>query len=78
MRPTPPQAISSSATAAQGLRVKAALDENIYDAGPKAGNTERAAAAIERDELLDEWHVRIRPQHFRRNAQVFRPLLLAS
>jgi hypothetical protein len=40
MRPTPPQAISSSATAAQGLRVKAALDENVYDAGIKAGNTE--------------------------------------
>jgi hypothetical protein len=44
------------------------LDENIYDAGIKAGNTERAAAIIERDELLGEWHVRIRPRHFRRNA----------
>ena len=54
-----------SATTAQGLRVKAALDENIYDAGIKVSDAELAAVAIERDEFHGEWNYRIRPRRSR-------------
>ena len=49
-----------SVTTAQGLRVKAALDEDTYDAGSKVSDAELAAIAIERDEFHGEWNYRIR------------------
>ena len=42
--------------------MKAALDENTYDAGIKVSDAELAAIAIERDEFHDEWNYRIRPR----------------
>ncbi|MGH8865458.1 MAG: ISAzo13 family transposase [Burkholderiales bacterium] len=57
-----------SVTTAQGLRVKAALDENAYDAGIKVSDAELDAIAIERDEFHGEWNYRIRPRQLRRTA----------
>jgi Rhodopirellula transposase DDE domain len=57
-----------SVTTAQGLRVKAALDENTYDAGIKVSDADLAAVAIERDEFHGEWNYRIRPRPGRRDA----------
>jgi Rhodopirellula transposase DDE domain len=57
-----------SVTTAQGLRVKAALDENTYDAGIKVSDADLAAVAIERDEFHGEWNYRIRPRPDRRDA----------
>ena len=51
-----------SVTTAEGLRVKAELDENAYEAGIKVTDAELAAMAIERDEFHGEWNYRIRPQ----------------
>lgn len=51
-----------SVTTAQGLRVKAALDENTYDAGIKVSDAELATIAIERDEVHGEWNYRIKPR----------------
>ncbi|UUZ64466.1 ISAzo13 family transposase [Polaromonas sp. P1-6] len=51
-----------SVTTEQGLRVRAALDENVYDAGVKITDDELAAMAIERDEFHGEWNYRIRPR----------------
>ena len=51
-----------SVTTAQGLRVKAGLDENTYDAGIKVSDADLAAVAIERDEFHGEWNYRIRPR----------------
>jgi len=55
-----------SVSTAQGLRVKAALDENAYEAGIKINDAELAAVAIERDEFHGEWNYRIRPRSARR------------
>ena len=54
-----------SVTTAQGLRVKAALDENVYDAGVKVSDAELSAIAIERDEFHGEWNYRISPRQVR-------------
>jgi hypothetical protein len=51
-----------SVTTEQGLRVRAELDENVYDAGIKVSDNELAAVAIERDEFHGEWNYRIRPR----------------
>jgi hypothetical protein len=51
-----------SVTTAQGLRVKAALDENAYEAGIKVSDAELATIAIERDEFHGEWNYRIAPR----------------
>ena len=51
-----------SVTTAEGLRVKAELDENAYEAGIKVTDAELAAMTIERDEFHGEWNYRIRPQ----------------
>jgi hypothetical protein len=51
-----------SVTTEQGLRVRAALDENSYDAGIKVTDDELAAMVIERDEFHGEWNYRIRPR----------------
>jgi Rhodopirellula transposase DDE domain len=56
-----------SVTTAQGLRVKAELDENTYDAGIKVSDADLAAVAIERDEFHGEWNYRIRPRSGRRD-----------
>jgi len=55
-----------SVSTAQGLRVKAALDENAYEAGIKVSDAELAAVTIERDEFHGEWNYRIRPRGVRR------------
>jgi transposase len=55
-----------SVTTAQGLRVRAALDENTYADGIKVSDEELAAVRIERDELHGEWNYRIRPRTTRR------------
>ena len=54
-----------SVTTAEGLRVKAELDESIYEAGIKVTDAELAAMAIERDEFHGEWNYRIKPQRTR-------------
>ena len=51
-----------SVTTGQGLRVRAELDENVYDAGVKVTDEELAAMAIERDEFHGEWNYRILPR----------------
>lgn len=51
-----------SVTTGQGLRVRAELDENVYDAGLKVTDEELAAMAIERDEFHGEWNYRILPR----------------
>jgi hypothetical protein len=50
-----------SVTTAEGLKVKAALDENTYDPGIKVSEAELAAVNIERDEFHGEWNYRIGP-----------------
>ena len=54
-----------SVTTAEGLRVKAALDENVYEAGIKVTDAELAAVAIERDKFHGEWNYRISPKRAR-------------
>lgn len=51
-----------SVTTEQGLRVRAELDENVYEAGVKITDDELAAMAIERDAFHGEWNYRIRPR----------------
>ena len=51
-----------SVTTAQGLRVRAALDENTYDAGIKVSDAELADIAIERDKFHGEWNYCIKPR----------------
>jgi transposase len=49
-------------TTEQGLKVRAALDENTYDAGIKVSDQDLAALAIKPDEFHGEWNYRIRPR----------------
>jgi hypothetical protein len=49
-------------TTEEGLRVRAELDENTYDAGLKVTDEELAAVVIERDAFHGEWNYRIRPR----------------
>ncbi|MDW3689235.1 ISAzo13 family transposase [Cupriavidus sp. CV2] len=55
-----------SVSTAEGLKVRAELDENMYDAGIKVSDAELAAVAIERDEFHGEWNYRIKPRTSRR------------
>jgi transposase len=55
-----------SVTTAQGLKVRAELDKNVYDAGIKVSDADLAAVAIERDEFHGEWNYRIVPRRSRR------------
>jgi hypothetical protein len=57
-----------SVTTAQGLRVRAEIDEKTYDAGIKVTDEERATVSIERDEFHGEWNYRIRTRQTRRQA----------
>ena len=52
----------------QGLKVRAELDENVYEAGIKVSDAELAEVAIERDEFHGEWNYRIKPRQSRREA----------
>ena len=52
-----------SVTTAEGLHIKAALDENVYEAGIKVTDAELADVAIKRDNFHGEWNYRISPQH---------------
>ena len=51
-----------SVSTGQGLRVRAELGENTYEAGIKVSDAELAAVAIERDEFHGEWNYRIKPR----------------
>ena len=55
-----------SVSTAEGLKVRAELDENMYDAGVKVRDAELAAVAIKRDEFHGEWNYRIKPRPSRR------------
>ncbi len=46
-------------TTEQGLRVKAALDENVYQPGIKISDAQLAAVAMHRDAFHGEWNYRI-------------------
>ena len=52
--------IEHSVSTAQGLRVRAEIDEKTYDAGIKVTDEELATVSIERDEFHGEWNYRIR------------------
>ena len=51
-----------SVTTDQGLRVKAALDENVYEPGIKVSDADLAAINLERDEFHGEWNYRVTPR----------------
>ena len=51
-----------SVTTDQGLRVKAALDENTYEPGIKVSDAELAAINLTRDEFHGEWNYRVTPR----------------
>jgi hypothetical protein len=50
-----------SVTTAQGLRVRAGLDEGLYAAGIKVSDEELADVSIERDAFHGEWNYCIQP-----------------
>lgn len=49
-------------TTATGLRIRAELDENSYEAGIKVSDQELAELALERDEFHGEWNYKITPR----------------
>ena len=51
-----------SVTTHEGLRVKAALDENTYEPGIKVSDAELAAIKLKRDEFHGEWNYRVTPR----------------
>jgi hypothetical protein len=51
-----------SVTTDQGLRVKAALDENTYEPGIKVSDADLAAINLKRDEFHGEWNYRVTPK----------------
>ena len=51
-----------SVTTDQGLRVKAALDENTYEPGIKVSDTDLAAINLRRDKFHGEWNYSVRPR----------------
>ena len=57
-----------SVTTQSGLRIRAELDQNTYEAGIKVTDEELAAVSIERDEFHGEWNYRIKPHRTRRKA----------
>ena len=50
-------------TTAEGLRIRAQLDDREYPAGIKVSNQALAELAIERDEFHGEWNYRVKPRH---------------
>lgn len=57
-----------SVTTEQGLRVKAALDENAYESGVKVSDADLANIDLRRDEFHGEWNYRVRPRVTKKNA----------
>ena len=57
-----------SVTTQSGLRIRAELDQNTYEAGIKVTDEELAAVSIERDDFHGEWNYRIKPHRTRRKA----------
>lgn len=54
-----------STTTEAGLRIKAQLDENTYEAGIKVSDEELEKLAVERDAFHGEWNYRFHPRnHF--------------
>jgi hypothetical protein len=51
-----------SVTTDQGLRVKAALDENTYEPGVKVSDADLAAINLKRDKFHGEWNYRVTPR----------------
>jgi len=51
-----------STTTEQGLRIKAALDENLYAAGIKVTDEELKVLSIERDGFHGEWNYKLLPR----------------
>jgi len=51
-----------SVTTDQGLRVKAALDENTYEPGIKVSDADLAAINLKRDKFHGEWNYRVTPR----------------
>lgn len=51
-----------SVTTEGGVRVRAALDENRYDAGIKVTDAELAAVNLTRDDFHGEWNYRVSPR----------------
>jgi transposase len=51
-----------STTTREGLRIKAAIDENTYAKGVKVTDEELASLAIERDAFHGEWNYRLSPR----------------
>ena len=52
----------ASTTTRQGLKIKAGLDENRYEAGIRVPDDEMAALSIEPAEFHGEWNYQINPQ----------------
>ena len=50
-------------TSEQGLKIKAALDENLYTAGIKVTDEEMETLSIERDEFHGEWNYKFYPRN---------------
>ena len=50
-------------TSEQGLKIKAALDENLYTAGIKVTDEEMETLSIERDEFHGEWNYKFHPRN---------------
>ena len=57
-----------SVTTQSGLRIRAELDQNTYEAGINVTDKELAAVSIERDDFHGEWNYRIKPHRTRRKA----------
>ena len=49
-------------TTREGLKIRASLDGNTYEAGIKVTDEELASLLIERDSFHGEWNYRINPQ----------------
>ena len=54
-----------STTTRNGLRIRAAIDENAYAKGIKISDEELATLAIERDAFHGEWNYRVPPRNHR-------------
>jgi hypothetical protein len=50
-----------SVTTDEGLRVKAALDENAYEPGIKVSDADLAAINLKRDKFHGEWNYCVTP-----------------
>ena len=65
----------STVTTDQGLRVKAALDENTYQPGINVSGADLAAIKLKRDEFHSEWNYRVMPRAIVKRGYVFKLFL---